>query len=493
MEHGFPDPDAADNIAHNPSFGELRRFSREMETATEFGSPAYVSEQRSRSADRTKNTVDHTFSDSDMSDIEAARRMLQTDRFVCVDRRLGRHPAASYTCRLFVPEQYARIALSWAKLLEPAGDAQPDMYTLQVPRWEETKIRVFADDGVTYVLGSDYTGEAKKSFLRLFMYRAKQGGGLGLHAGSKRVTVRNGSDLETVGQVFLGLSATGKSTLTSHGLWLDPPEQAVMLQDDVCAFLPGGTIAGSEGNGLYIKTIDLSAEEQPELYHAATQSHTVLENVAVAEDGTVDFGDDTLTSNSRATILREDLESAADDIDLERVDQLFFITRNPVMPVIARLSTVQAAAAFMLGESIQTSAGDPEKAGEPIRVVGTNPFIMGSKGEEGNRLLDLLEAHDIDAYVLNTGYIGDGQERPVDVEHTVTVLEAVARGDIDWQEAGYTGFEVPEAVPGLDIARFRPRQYFDDFAERVADERQDRAAYLAEFDDLDPRIAEAVY
>jgi phosphoenolpyruvate carboxykinase (ATP) len=39
---------------------------------------------------------------------------------------------------------------------------------------------------------------------------------------------------------------------------------------------------------------------------------------------------------------------------------------------------------FMLDESIITSAADPTKAGQSVREVGTNPFIVGSEGEEGN-------------------------------------------------------------------------------------------------------------
>ena len=43
----------------------------------------------------------------------------------------------------------------------------------------------------------------------------------------------------------------------------------------------------------------------------------------------------------------------------------------------------------MLGESIETSAGDPTKAGQSKRCVGTNPFIMGPEIEEGLRLKEI--------------------------------------------------------------------------------------------------------
>jgi phosphoenolpyruvate carboxykinase (ATP) len=365
-----------------------------------------------------------------------------------------------------------------------------------LPEWDERegaqrRIRVLPEDGLTFVLGSDYTGEAKKSFLRLYMYRAKEQGGLGLHAGTKRVTVED-DGLRTVGQAFLGLSATGKSTLTGHGCWLDDPEGAEMLQDDVCALLPDGQVTGSEGNGLYIKTDGLDEDEQPSLYHAATHESAVFENVCVEEDCTVDFDDTELTTNGRAVILREHLDSAAADIDLDEVDQVFFITRNPLMPPVARLTDRQAAVAFMLGESIQTSAGDPDAAGESIRVVGTNPFIVGPEGEEGNRFYDLVDQNDIECFVINTGHVGPAAA-DIGVRESVQILVGAARGSIDWYHDEQLDLELPESVPGIDVESFYPPDHYDDFADELAQLRAERRAYLDEFETLDAEIRDAVY
>ena len=496
LRDGFLDPEAADNVVHNPTFDQLREFARHDETTTEYGSPGYVSEQKSRSADRTKNLVDDEFTESDWTAIEDALAAAQDRELVCLDRQVGRHPETSYTCRLFVPREYARIALAWGKLLEPA-EGEPDFQTLQLPEWDERedaqrRIRVLPEDGLTFVLGSDYTGEAKKSFLRLYMYRAKEQGGLGLHAGTKRVTVEDEGELQTVGQAFLGLSATGKSTLTGHGCWLDDPEGAEMLQDDVCALLPDGQVTGSEGNGLYIKTDGLDEDEQPSLYHAATHESAVFENVCVEEDCTVDFDDTELTTNGRAVILREHLDSAADDIDLDEVDQVFFITRNPLMPPVARLTDRQAAVAFMLGESIQTSAGDPDAAGESIRVVGTNPFIVGPEGEEGNRFYDLVAQNDIECFVINTGHVGPAAA-DIGVRESVQILVGTARGSIDWYHDEQLDLELPESVPGIDVEAFYPPDHYDDFADELAQLRAERRAYLDEFETLDSEIRDAVY
>ncbi|PAU82930.1 phosphoenolpyruvate carboxykinase [Halorubrum salipaludis] len=492
----YPDPKTADHVTYNPSFAELRELSADEEVTTEYGSPSYVSDYRSRSADATANAVDDDFGDADY-DVFARGVEWTTDAdndVVCVDRVVGRHPETSYVCRLFLPAEYGRIALSWAKLLEPAEGQSPDFVTVQLPdATDEPRIRVHPDRGVTTVLGSDYTGEAKKSFLRLFMHRAKRQGGLGLHAGSKRVTLADRDGTREVGQVFLGLSGTGKSTLTSHGLWLDEPEGVEMIQDDVCALLPSGTVSGSEGGGLYVKTIGLDASEQPELHRAVTDESAVLENVAVDDDGAVHFDEPRYGGNARATIRRDRLESSADDIDLEHVDQVFFITRNPLMPPVARLDHEQAAVAFMLGESVETSAGDPSRVGESLRVVGTNPFIVGPEGEEGNRFRDLIADLDVECYVINTGAVGTDDPVKVGVKETVAILEGVARGTVEWTDDDALGLTVPSSVPGIDVDRFAVADRVADFDEAQAALRDERREYLARFDELDEEIVDATY
>ena len=487
----LPEPDEPNNVEYNPSSEQLREYSQHLETTTDFGSPSYVSHKRSRNSERTKNAVDHEFDHTDYELVGDMLSEIEDRELVCLDRRMGRNPDNTYVCRYYVPKTYSRIALGLAKLFEPAeGDCDPDFYTVQLPDWDDVAVRVFPDVGFTAVLGSDYTGEAKKSFLRLFMYYAKQQGGLGLHAGSKRVELATGDGLETVGQLFLGLSGTGKSTLTAHGLWLDEPEGATMIQDDVCALLPGGTVAGSEGQGLFVKTHGLDSETEPAMYDAVTAESAMLENVDVDDHGHVDFDSDRYTANGRAIIQREELSSASDEIDLHEVDQIFFITRNPAMPPVAKLTPEEAAVAFMLGESVQTSAGDPNSAGESTRVVGTNPFIIGSEGGEGNRFRDLINNLDVGCFVLNTGRVG---QVDISVEETVTLLRNITRGSLNWERDGTTGLTLPTDVPGMDMDEFDVAKALPDAESMLAERRNERERYLAQFDDLDSAIENARY
>ena len=78
----------------------------------------------------------------------------------------------------------------WHSMLFPSDSKkEPDFISVYVPDWKERLIFLDVDQGYTYILGTDYPGEAKKSMLRQAMYWIKRRGGLGLHAGSKVLRV----------------------------------------------------------------------------------------------------------------------------------------------------------------------------------------------------------------------------------------------------------------------------------------------------------------
>lgn len=494
LDEVFIEPAVA-SVIYNPSARELRRMAREQEKTTIFGSAAYVDKVRSRSAKFTKNTFDDKITEEDLKTVEEAKEYLSKQEVICLDRVMGQNKRCQFICRFYITKKYARIAYAWGELLsKPSKEKQPDMITVMIPEFLETKILVHPKNFVTYVLGSDYTGEVKKSFLRMWMYKVKQLGGLGLHAGSKLVCTDNPSKNKKVGRLFFGLSATGKTTLTCHGLFLRNGF-VKLYQDDVVGLLPDGSCVGTEGEGLFIKTYGLNPEEQPELFKAVTAPNAILENVWVYEDGGVDFYNDELTRNGRASIKRSELGIASEKIDIPRVDQLFFITRNPLTPPIARLTREQAAVAFMLGESVESSAGDPERAGERIRIVGTNPFITGPKGEEGNKLLELLHLNPrIECFLLNTGSIGEGDKnKDVRLMDTVNILKALANDSVEWEFRPELGFEIPKRVKDVNL-EFNPKEYYgDEFEDKIRELREERKEWLANFPELKPEIIDAVY
>jgi len=221
----------------------------------------------------------------------------------------------------------------------------------------------------------------------------------------------------------------------------------------------------------------------------------------VEENGKVDFLDTSLTSNGRGVVLRKFIRGTGDGIDLPKANKIVFITRrNDIVPVCARLTPEQAAAYFMLGESIETSAGDPTKAGQAKREVGTNPFIVGPEAEEGNRLLSILRDNpDMQAYILNTGSIGADEKKgdpgeKITISVSTEIMKQIAKEGIRWQRDEDWGYEVPVDVPGIDLEKYTPETRYSDeeYAARVARLRAERREWLAKFPGLDPAIPDAI-
>src|SRR5262249_14924044 len=282
-----------------------------------------------------------------------------------------------------------------------------------------------------------------------------------------------------------------------HDHGLKEPEKAIIKQDDVVLMTPTGKAYGTE-DGFYIKTEGLEPS-QTVLWGAATHPTAAYENIAVGANGKVDFVDTSLTSNGRGVVLRRFIKGSGDGIDLPKANKIVFITRrNDVVPVCARLTSEQAAAYFMLGESIETSAGDPTRAGQAKREVGTNPFIVGSGAQEGNRLLQILrENPDMQACILNTGSIGGRDAAPgekITIKVSTEIMKQIAKEGIVWEKDPDWGYEVPKSVPGVDLARYSPRGHYspEEYAALVQKLRLERRAWLAQFPGLDPAIPAAI-
>ncbi|MBM7854122.1 phosphoenolpyruvate carboxykinase (ATP) [Desulfohalotomaculum tongense] len=500
----------ARRVYDNPTLEELRKMAVHEEKTTQYGSASYVTEVRNRSAKHTyivnagevELGVDQKGISLEKANsiANAVHRYLEEKEIIKIDRQMGRHNNFNLHCRLYITKDYARIPLQWTNMLfEPRNkNDEPELVSIYVPEWPQRIIFCHPEAGVTYILGTDYFGECKKSFLRKAMYKFKKQGGLGFHAGSKVLRVKDGAGhLKEVGFIMFGLSGTGKTTLTMHDHGLTGQEGVAIRQDDVIMMNKNGYCYGTE-NGFYIKTDGLD-QSQRVLYKAATSSRAVFENIMVGDDGIVDFNNSELTSNGRGVVLRSEVEGTDDKIDLEKAHRIIFITRrNDIVPAVAKLTPEQAAAYFMLGESIETSAGDPDKAGQSKRCVGTNPFIIGKEADEGNRLLEILRANpDMECYVMNTGSVGSKPGQPgikITIQDSTNIMKHLAKGNISWVHDPDWGYMVPREVPEVDMDKLNPVQYYtkEEYRELVEKLRTERRRWLAKYKGLNAEILQAI-
>ena len=223
------------------------------------------------------------------------------------------------------------------------------------------------------------------------------------------------------------------------------------------------------------------------------------------ESGGLDFFDESYTQNGRATFSFSSIE-AGDARELQAADFLLILNRNEnIIPGVAKLDPTQAAAYFMLGETQGTSAGGAEEAGKSLRVPGTNPFFPDDHDLQGNRFLELMNEHQLDVYLLNTGTVGgpagSANALKVRIPHSSAIVKGIAEGTITWQEDPDFGYQVASDVPGIeaeDHGVLRPRELYEsqgriaDYEKIVAQLKGEREEFLRKFPALSEEIVTAV-
>ena len=77
------------DVLINPSRAALRELAQPGEMTTRWGSPAYISRVRSRSAAFTVTDIDDGFSPEDLDEVRAVREYLSYKEMLQVDRVMG--------------------------------------------------------------------------------------------------------------------------------------------------------------------------------------------------------------------------------------------------------------------------------------------------------------------------------------------------------------------------------------------------------------------
>jgi phosphoenolpyruvate carboxykinase (ATP) len=495
------------NVFVDPSPEELRRYTEEMPECriSEFGNVNVQTKVVSRSAGSTF-VVDRPSSGKTMTREAFHEIAHRQDSYIAehdmirIDGWIGNDPELRTRARLLMEKRYANVAGMQQKLyFARDDDAEPEVQVIYTPGLDapgypdDRVIAVDLDHNVTRVLNSDYFGESKKGGLRMWNNLVYERGGLALHAGLKVIPTSAGDRVFMI----IGLSGTGKTTTT-----FTTQNGSKPIQDDFVGLMPGGKAYGTE-NGCFAKTFSLDPEFEPSIHGAVTKPTTYMENVFQDGSGSVNFFEQGYTQNGRAVFEMRDLLAFEDARNVGPVDYLLILNRNEnLIPAVAKLSQEQAAAYFMLGETTGTSAGGAAEEGKFLRVPGTNPFFPLPHGLQGNRLLELLATHPIEAYLLNTGRVGgtddDDRSKKVRIPDTSACVRGIAEGTIVFDEDPDFRYQVATFVPDLDDGELlRPVRLYErqgrtgEYADLVDRLKLERVQHLQRFPELSEDIIKA--
>jgi len=215
----------------------------------------------------------------------------------------------------------------------------------------------------------------------------------------------------------------------------------------------------------------------------------------------------TWTRNSRVIIPMSDIETAGDTLDLPAAAAIGVLNRNTnVIPGVVRFRTpAQAAAYFMLGETMGTAASGAD-AGKAKRSPFTNPFFPLRNEMMANRYMELARTMPrVFNFMMNTGWVGgddaderEGRALKVKIRHSSAILQALADGSIEWVADPDFGYEVARAIPGVPEEILQPRKLYEsqgrgeEYREWVRRLREERRTYLEQFPGIDPEIVRSV-
>ncbi|MFC1951822.1 phosphoenolpyruvate carboxykinase (ATP) [Chloroflexota bacterium] len=481
---------AENRLIDNPSGKELRPLL-EKETGvrkTIYGNFVAESEPTSRAAAFTKNSVDHSFGEEELKLLAQCENALAKEKLISIDRIVGNENSRTIV-RLIVPERLAHIACGGENLFIPVKrEVKEPTYQIlfftdeafeankakPLPQKDITIRLAMLDDGryVKIVRNSNYIGEYKKGVFAAEDWVAKtRKGGIFLHAGCREDYLQSvHGDYRLARTLLVALSANGKTSTTCRILAKKGMEKSWLIQDDGGTLMPDGSFYGFEAGGIFVKTEGVNPGEQTEIFYGLLKSDTVFENVFVAGDGDFDFYNFERTSNGRAVVPRKDVMHASSYIDVDKIDNLVIITRGPLIPAISKVTREQAAALMILGQAMESSAGDPTQAGKIRSEFFYDPFVAGNLAEHANMFYEIIKGlPHLNYYLINTGGIGEGERyQDIKLEFTMGILDSLIRGSLEEWIDSPAGFKVPKEVKGIDDIYFHPERLYSpaDFKEK---------------------------
>lgn len=302
--------------------------------------------------------------------------------------------------------------------------------------------------------GTWYGGEMKKGLFSMMNYYLPLQGIASMHCSANK-----GKDGDVA--VFFGLSGTGKTTLST-----DPKRE--LIGDDEHGWDNDG-VFNFEG-GCYAKTIDLRAENEPDIY-GAIKKDALLENVTVDANGKIDFKDGSVTQNTRVSYPISHINNIVKPVSKAgHATKVIFLTADAfgVMPPVSKLTPEQTKYYFLSGFTAKL-AGTERGVTQPEPTFSAcfgKAFLSLHPTKYGEELVKKMEAHNATAYMVNTGWNGTGKR--ISIKDTRAIIDAILDGSIEKATTKVVpifNFEVPTALHDVNSAILDPRDTYADATE----------------------------
>lgn len=364
---------------------------------------------------------------------------------------------------------------------EEASNIKPNFTIVSAPHFKadpevdgtksETFVIISFKHKTILIGGTEYAGEMKKGIFSVMNYLLPMQDIMSMHCSA------NVGDKGDVA-LFFGLSGTGKTTLSAA------PDRK-LIGDDEHGWNKNG-IFNIEG-GCYAKAINLSKEKEPQIYNAI-QYGTILENTVVNERGVVDFDDNSYTENTRAAYPIHHIDNIVLPSKAAHPNTIIFLTADAfgVLPPIAKLTKSQAMYHFLSGFTSKL-AGTERGVTEPEPSFSTcfgAPFLPLNPNKYADLLGELIDKHDVDVYLVNTGWTGGkyGVGRRISLHYTRYMVDQAIKGKL--KNAEFTkdekfGLSIPTEMEDVPKTILNPINAWSD---------SDK--YRAQADDLIQRFEE---
>jgi phosphoenolpyruvate carboxykinase (ATP) len=319
--------------------------------------------------------------------------------------------------------------------------------------------------------GTWYGGEMKKGIFALMNYYLPLRNIASMHC-----SANVGKDGDVA--IFFGLSGTGKTTLSA-----DP--KRYLIGDDEHGWDNEG-VFNYEG-GCYAKVIDLSKENEPDIWRAIRRD-ALLENVTVKADGTPDYAAAvSKTENTRVSYPIYHINKIVLPSKAGHANKIIYLSADAfgVLPPVSILDDNSAQYHFLCGYTSKL-AGTERGITEPVPSFSPafgEAFLTLHPTMYAKTLVGKMKEHKAKAYLVNTGWSGTGKR--ISLKNTRAIIDAILDGSIEKAQTKHIpilNLVVPTSLNNVSEGILDPRDTYSDKSEWEKKAKDLSARYIKNFE-----------